>query len=84
MKEEIEINDGEASKVFKALASETRWKILKMLVKAKITGKKLDVTRIAEALKQQSYSGVPIPKIGGKVITKSQLKIGSLPKQPNL
>ena len=45
---ELEINNGIASKVFKALASETRWKILKLLT----TGKNLDVSRIAEALKQ--------------------------------
>ncbi|MHA1377304.1 MAG: ArsR/SmtB family transcription factor [Candidatus Helarchaeota archaeon] len=45
---EIEISNGEVTKVFKALASETRWKILKLLT----NGQDLDVSRIAEALKQ--------------------------------
>ena len=49
MKEtEIEIANGEATKIFKALASKTRWKILKILK----NGDKLDISRIAEALKQ--------------------------------
>ena len=45
---EIEISNGEVTRVFKALASETRWKILKLLT----NGNNLDVSRIAEALKQ--------------------------------
>ena len=45
---EIEINNGEVTKIFKALASETRWKILKLLT----NGNNLDVSRIAEHLKQ--------------------------------
>ncbi|NVM03666.1 MAG: helix-turn-helix domain-containing protein [Candidatus Helarchaeota archaeon] len=45
---EIEVKNGEISKVFKALASPTRWKILKLLT----NGKKLDISRIAERLKQ--------------------------------
>ncbi|MHA1299823.1 MAG: ArsR/SmtB family transcription factor [Candidatus Helarchaeota archaeon] len=45
---EIEISNGEVTKVFKALASETRWKILKLLT----NGSNLDVSRIAESLKQ--------------------------------
>jgi len=44
---EIDSTNGDVTKVFKALASETRWKILKLLVNNKI-----DVSRIAEALKQ--------------------------------
>ncbi|MFX0134185.1 MAG: ArsR/SmtB family transcription factor [Candidatus Hodarchaeota archaeon] len=45
---EIEITNGEVTKVFKALASPTRWKILKLLTNSK----NLDVSRIAENLKQ--------------------------------
>ncbi|MFX1450238.1 MAG: ArsR/SmtB family transcription factor [Promethearchaeota archaeon] len=45
---EIEITNGEVTKVFKALASATRWKILKLLT----NGNNLDVSRIAETLKQ--------------------------------
>lgn len=45
---EIEISNGEVTRVFKALASETRWKILKLLTNSH----NLDVSRIAEALKQ--------------------------------
>lgn len=45
---EIEFSNGESTKVFKALASETRWKILKLLTNKT----NLDVSRIAEALKQ--------------------------------
>ncbi|MFX1449278.1 MAG: ArsR/SmtB family transcription factor [Promethearchaeota archaeon] len=47
-KPEIEITNGEVSSIFKALSSKTRWKILKLLKK----DKKLDISRIAEALNQ--------------------------------
>ena len=47
-KPELEIVNGKATEIFKALASETRWKILNLLK----NGEKLDISRIAEALKQ--------------------------------
>ncbi|NVM02166.1 MAG: ArsR family transcriptional regulator [Candidatus Helarchaeota archaeon] len=47
-KPEIEISNGEASPIFKALASKTRWKILKLLK----SDKKYDISRIAESLNQ--------------------------------
>ena len=50
MKEVIEksSSDKDISKVFKALSSDTRWKILKLLS----NGRNLDISRIAEELKQ--------------------------------
>ncbi|MFX0139200.1 MAG: ArsR/SmtB family transcription factor [Candidatus Hodarchaeota archaeon] len=48
IKPEIEISNGEVSTIFKALASKTRWKILKLLKE----DKKLDISRIAESLNQ--------------------------------
>lgn len=45
---EIEIKNGNATAIFKALASETRWNILKLLK----NHNKLDITRIAGILKQ--------------------------------
>ena len=48
MRPEIEIRDNDVNKVFKALASKTRWKILKLLK----NGEDLDISRIAEKLKQ--------------------------------
>lgn len=47
-KPEVEISNGEVTKIFKALASDTRWKILKLLV----NDNKMDVSRIAESLEQ--------------------------------
>ncbi len=48
MKETEIVANGEATKIFKALASKTRWNILKILR----NGEKLDISRIAESLKQ--------------------------------
>ena len=45
---DVEIVNGEVTKIFKALASETRWKILKLIK----NGDKLDISRLAESLKQ--------------------------------
>ncbi|MHA1298324.1 MAG: ArsR/SmtB family transcription factor [Candidatus Helarchaeota archaeon] len=47
-KSELEISNGNATKIFKALASETRCKILNLLK----NGNKLDISRIAESLNQ--------------------------------
>lgn len=48
MKSEVEISDLESTKIFKALASDTRWKILKLLA----NDSKINVSRIAESLEQ--------------------------------
>jgi len=47
-KKELEIVNGEATKIFKALASKTRRTILSLLK----NGEKLDISRIAQHLKQ--------------------------------
>lgn len=45
--EEVVVKEKDVTKVAKALASVTRWEILKLL-----RDKKMDISRIAEALKQ--------------------------------
>ncbi|MHA1606038.1 MAG: ArsR/SmtB family transcription factor [Candidatus Freyarchaeota archaeon] len=45
--EELMVNDKKVTRIAKALSSETRWEILKLL-----RNKKMDVSRIAETLKQ--------------------------------
>ncbi len=45
--EELIVSDDNVAKIAKALSSETRWEILKLL-----RGKRMDVSRIAETLKQ--------------------------------
>ena len=46
--QELEISNGEIDKIFKALASETRWKILKLVS----SNEEIDVSGIAKALNQ--------------------------------
>ena len=48
MDHEVEIGNGESANIFKALASETRWKIMNLIK----NGGNLDISHIAEILKQ--------------------------------